>query len=74
MLSKETIMLSLLISLIIWGLILAIIWWAVSQVPVPAPFSWVIRVVFALIVVIVLISLLTGGGTLGLGLHEPLLR
>jgi hypothetical protein len=70
-------MLSLLISLIIWGLILAIVWWAISQIPVPAPFSWVIRVVFALIVVIVLIDLLTGGlaigSNLGFGEHRPLL-
>lgn len=59
-------MLGLLISLIIWGLILAIVWWAISQIPVPAPFSWVIRVIFALIVVIVLIDLLTGGvGSIG---------
>lgn len=67
-------MLSLLISLIIWGLILAIIWWAISQIPVPAPFSWVIRVVFALIVVIILISLLAPEITGGIGLHGPLLR
>lgn len=53
-------MLALLITLVIYGLILAIIWWAISQVPAPAPFSWVIRVVFALIVVIVLLNLLTG--------------
>lgn len=55
-------MLSLLITLVIVGLIFAIIWWGVSQIPVPAPFSWVIRAVFALVVVIVLIGLLTGNG------------
>jgi hypothetical protein len=53
-------MIELLITLIFYGLLLAILWWAVSQIPVPAPFSWVIRVVFALIVCLVLISLLTG--------------
>lgn len=58
-------LLELLISLVIWGLILAIVWWAVSQIPVPAPFSWVIRAVFALIVVIVLVGLLTGGTLVG---------
>ncbi len=67
-------MLSVLIALIVWGLILAVVWWAISQIPVPEPFSWVIRVVFALIVVIVLIQILTGGfGGLSLGLHRPLL-
>lgn len=67
-------MLELLVALIIWGLILAIIWWAISQIPAPAPFSWVIRVVFALIVAIVLINLLTGGlPGLSLGARHPLL-
>ena len=68
-------MISLLITLIIVGLILAIIWWAISQIPLPAPFGWVVRVVFALIVAIVLIDLLLGGGGLGnlsLGLRHPL--
>lgn len=55
-------MIELLISLVIWGLVLAIIWWAITQIPVPAPFSWVIRVVFALIVVIVLLNLLGVAG------------
>lgn len=67
-------MLTLLITLIIWGLILAVLWWAVSQIPVPAPFSWIIRVIFALIVVIVLIQVLGGGSfPLRLGTGRPLL-
>ncbi len=52
---------SLLITLLIYGLVFAIIWWAITQIPVPEPFSWVIRVVFALIVAVVLINLLMGG-------------
>lgn len=55
---------SLLINLIIWGLVLAIIWWGISQIPVPAPFSWVIRAVFALVCVLVLLSVL---GVVGSG-------
>lgn len=63
-------MFCLLIALLFWGLILAIIWWAISQVPVPEPFSWVVRVVFAIIVVVVLFKLLGGGGpALGVNLH-----
>lgn len=54
-------MLAMLITLVIVGLILAIVWWAISQIPAPEPFSWVIRVVFALVVAIVLIEILTGG-------------
>jgi heme A synthase len=50
-------LMSLLITLIVWGLILAIIWWALSQIPMPEPFNWVARAIFALIVVIVLLSL-----------------
>lgn len=53
-------LLDLLITLVLYGLILAVIWWALSQVPAPEPFSWVIRAVFALVVVVVLIQLVTG--------------
>lgn len=52
----------LLITLMVWGLVFAIIWWAITQIPVPEPFSWVIRVIFALIVAIFLIHLLLGDG------------
>lgn len=62
-------MLSILITLLVAGLILAIVWWAIQQVPVPEPFSWVIRVVFAIVVCVVLISILTGGGGEWLGFH-----
>jgi hypothetical protein len=67
-------LIAILITLIIWGLILAVLWWAVSQIPVPEPFGWVIRVVFALIVAVVLISILTGGlPMVPLGSGRPLL-
>jgi heme A synthase len=49
---------SLLITLVVYGLIFAIIWWAITQIPAPEPFNWVIRAVFALIVVLVLLSFL----------------
>lgn len=65
-------MISLLITLVIVGLILAIVWWAISQIPMPPPFNWVVRVVFALIVAILLIDLLLGG--VGGGLHLGALR
>ena len=52
---------SLLIYLIVIGLILAIVWWAIEQIPVQAPFNWVIRAVFALIVVLILLQLLVPG-------------
>lgn len=56
---------NLLVTLVLVGLIFAIIWWAISKIPVPEPFSWVITAVFALAVVIVLVSLLTGGLDMG---------
>lgn len=52
----------LLVSLLVWGLVLAIVYWAIGKVPVPEPFSWVVQVVFALIVILVLFDLLRGGG------------
>lgn len=58
-------MIGLLVTLLIIGLVLAIIWWAISQIPLPAPFNWVVRAVFALIVAIVLIDLLLGGNLCG---------
>jgi len=62
-------MLELLVTVVIVGLIFAIVWWAISQIPIPEPFSWVVRAIFALAVVIVLVGLLTGGVNSGLGLH-----
>lgn len=54
-------MLSLLISLLIVLLVLAICWWIVSIVPIPPEFVWIVRVIFAIVCLIVVISLLFGG-------------
>lgn len=56
----------LLVSVLVWGLVLAVVWWAISKVPVPEPFSWVVQVVFALIVILVLFDLLRGGGNVAI--------
>jgi hypothetical protein len=53
-------MLSLLVSLLILLVIFAVIWWILSMIPVPPPFVWIVRVIFAIIFLICLISLLTG--------------
>jgi hypothetical protein len=52
----------LLITLVILGLIFAVLWWGVQQLTpkMPAPFGTVIQVIFVLAVVIVLVSLLLG--------------
>ena len=54
-------LISLLVSLIVLGLILWVIWWIISMIPVPPPFAVAIKVVFALICLVALLSLLFGG-------------
>jgi len=53
-------MIGLLISLLILLVIFAVIWWIISQIPVPPPFVWIVRVIFAIIFLIALVGLLTG--------------
>lgn len=61
-------LLPMLITLLIIGMIFAVIWWGITQIPLPTPFAMIARVIFVLAVVIVLISLLTGGlGEFGFG-------
>ncbi len=64
-------MVSLLVSILILCLILAIFWWILSMVPIPAEFQWIVRVVVAIIFLIALISMLNGGFVL---FHGPYLR
>jgi len=51
-----------LIYLIVWlaviGLILWVVWWGITQIPMPEPISTVVRVIFVLIVCIVAITFL----------------
>ena len=63
-------MISLLITLLIVLLIASVVWWIISQLPLPAPFAMIVRVVFALILLIWLISMLLPYS----GVHGPLLR
>ena len=58
-------MLSLLISLLILLVIFAVVWWILSMIPVPPPFVWIVRVIFAIIFLICLVELLTGGLSFG---------
>jgi hypothetical protein len=53
----------LLISLIVLAIVLAVLWWIITMIPVPPPLVWIIRVMFALICLIALLSLLFGGWT-----------
>lgn len=60
-------MLSVLVSLLILLVIFAVIWWILSLIPIPPQFAWIVRVVFAIIFLIALIELLTGGLTFPVG-------
>ena len=51
---------SLLITIVIYGLIFWILWWALGAVGLPEPFHKVAVVVLVLAAVIVIIGLLTG--------------
>lgn len=53
-------LIGLLVSLIILGLVLLLLWWAISQIPAPQPIATVIRVIFALICVLAVLGLLFG--------------
>ena len=65
-------MISLLITLVIYGLIFYAIWWFVGYVGLPAPFDKVVRVVIALIALIVVVDLLLGLQGGGFGFSRPL--
>jgi len=54
-------LIGLLISLLVLGLVLWLCWWFINMIPAPQPIATVIRVVFALICLIAVLSLLFGG-------------
>lgn len=60
-----------LVSLIVLGLVLACLWWIVNMIvpAVPAPFQLAIRVVFALICLLAVLSLLFGGWSFPFAAH-----
>jgi hypothetical protein len=61
-------LIGLLITLVILGLIFYVVYWAIGHIPMVEPIKTVVMVIFALIVVVVLLSLLFGG------ISIPLLR
>lgn len=60
-------MISLPISLLILVLVLAIIWWILTMIPVPPPLVWIVRVIFAIIALICVLSLLFGAWSFPFG-------
>lgn len=53
-------LLAVLISLVIWGLIFYLLWWALGAMGLPEPFSKVASIILILAAVIVIIGILTG--------------
>lgn len=51
-------LINLLIYLLVLGIVLAIVFWALAQIPVPEPFNRIIRVVAVVIVALIVILLL----------------
>ena len=65
-------MITLLINLLIVVAILAIAWWAISMAPIPAPFRWVVAVIFAVIAIVLLLAFVGPG--FGPGFHGVSLK
>lgn len=58
-------LISLLVYVVIAALIFYLIYWIIGQIPMPDPFKTVVLVVVGLIAVIFLISILTGWAPVG---------
>ena len=54
-------LLTILINLIVVGLVCYLLWWLIGFIGLPEPFDKVARVIIALIAVIYLLALVTGG-------------
>ena len=52
---------SLLVNLVVWGIVLYVLWWALGKIGLPEPFGKVATVVLVLLSVVILLSLLFGG-------------
>lgn len=64
-------MISLLVSILILCVILAIFYFILNMIPIPAEFKWIVNVLVAIIFLIALISLLGGGWAFP---YHPVLR
>jgi hypothetical protein len=63
-------MISLLVWLLILALVLGVVWWVITLLPLPPPVVRIAQVIIAVIFVIVLIDLVLGIPGLGLS-HSP---
>jgi hypothetical protein len=51
---------SILISLITWGIIFYILYWGLAKIALPEPFNKVVTVILVLATIIIIIETLTG--------------
>lgn len=52
---------TLLVNLVVWGIVLYVLWWAIGKIGLPEPFNKVAVVVLVLLSVVILLGLLFGG-------------
>lgn len=51
---------SVLVYLVVWGLILYVLWWAIGKLALPEPFAKIATVCLVVLTVVVLLNLLVG--------------
>jgi hypothetical protein len=60
-------LIGLVVTVVILGLVFYLLYWLISQIPMPPPFQVVAKVILALAAVILLLSLIPGFHIGGLG-------
>lgn len=53
-------LISILVYLVIWGLILYVLWWAIGAIGLPEPFNKIATVLLVVFTVAILLNLLFG--------------
>ena len=53
-------LLALFVTLVIWGLIFYVLWWALRTIALPEPFQQIVIVILVIASIIVLFGVLTG--------------
>lgn len=62
----------ILLNLILFLVILGVLWWVVSLLPIPHPFPTIIQVLFVIIAVLALLNVLFGLSLLGVAVPRLL--
>lgn len=55
---------SIIVTLIVYVIVLGLLWWLVSLLPIPAPFGQIVQVLFVLLAIVAVLSAfgVIGGG------------